>query len=69
MIFKDLESQKQIYRAVFESDSGKIVLDDLKNTLCVNSDFLTKSGDANLDNHHREGMRLAFLYIQSLLTK
>ena len=68
-MFNDLDEQKKIYRNVFESDSGKIVLEDLKNTLCINSDLLSQSGDTRLDNHHREGMRLAFRYIESLLTK
>lgn len=63
-----LDQQKEIYKSLFETQNGKFVLNDLKSVFCVNSDLLSNSGNLELDNHHREGMRLAFRYIESLLT-
>jgi len=63
-----LEQQKKIYQHIFlEHENGKLILNDLRSTLCVNSDALANTGDPILDNHLREGLRLAYRYIESLL--
>lgn len=59
---KDLEKQKLIYQLVFKTADGKYVLEDLKSTLCVNSDLITDN-DA-----YKEGLRMAFRYIESHLS-
>jgi hypothetical protein len=59
---KDLEKQKLIYQLVFNTADGKYVLEDLKSTLCVNSDLITDN-DA-----YKEGLRMAFRYIESHLS-
>lgn len=59
---KDLETHKLIYKQVLESENGKYILNDLKSILCVNSDILTDN-DA-----YKEGLRLAFRYIESNLS-
>jgi len=58
---KDLETHKAIYKNIFESENGKYILEDLKNLFCVNSDVLTDN-DA-----YKEGLRIAFRYIESNL--
>ncbi len=59
---KNLEKQKLIYQLVFNTADGKYVLEDLKSTLCVNSDLITDN-DA-----YKEGLRMAFRYIESHLS-
>jgi hypothetical protein len=58
---KDL---RDAYIQTFSSHEGKKVLDDLQNSLCVNSDFLTTSYPHDHAAHIQLGMRLAFRYIQ-----
>lgn len=59
---KDLETHKAIYKHIFESENGKYILEDLKSLFCVNSDILTDN-DA-----YKEGLRIAFRYIESHLS-
>jgi hypothetical protein len=58
---KDL---REAYIQTFSSYEGKKVLDDLRNSLCVNSDFLTLNYSQEQAAHIQLGMRLAYRYIQ-----
>ncbi len=59
---KDLEKQKLIYQSIFSTENGKYILEDLKSTLCVNSDLITDN------DSYKEGLRLAYRYIESHLS-
>jgi hypothetical protein len=59
---KDLETQKLIYQSIFSTENGKYILEDLKSTLCVNSDLITDN------DSYKEGLRLAYRYIESHLS-
>jgi hypothetical protein len=60
---KDLEIHKSKYQAVFLAEgNGKYILDDLKTIFCVHSDILTDN-DA-----YKEGLRMAYRYIESNLS-
>jgi hypothetical protein len=61
-IHKDLEKHKLIYQLVFNTQDGKYILEDLKSTLCVNSDLITDN------DSYKEGLRLAYRYIENHLS-
>lgn len=61
-IHEDLEKHKLIYQLVFNTADGKYVLEDLKSTLCVNSDLITDN------DSYKEGLRLAYRYIENHLS-
>lgn len=70
MLQDDEKDLRDAYIQTFSSYEGKKVLDDLQNSLCVNSDFITDT-DFYTKNYPIEkradiqvGMRLAFRYIQ-----
>lgn len=57
----NLEKHKIIYQSLFNTEDGKYILEDLKSTFCINSDIITDN-DA-----YKEGLRIAFRYIESHL--
>lgn len=59
----DLDLHKRRYEAFLLTEDGKYILEDLKNAFCVHPDFLVNTGDKQLDNHLKEGLRIAFNYI------
>ena len=60
---QDIKKHNAIYQSIFETEGGKYILEDLKTLLCVNSDILTDN-DA-----YKEGLRMAYRYIESNLSK
>jgi hypothetical protein len=67
-MFKSKEDQERAYRNVFESENGKMILEDFRNIFCVNP-ILVNTGDIRMDAYVKEGLRLAYQYIESNLTQ
>ncbi|MFA5499482.1 MAG: hypothetical protein WC404_00205 [Candidatus Omnitrophota bacterium] len=63
-----LEQRKQLYRDVFETEQGKLALEDLKNRSYVKVSIEQEGGDNNLFSlGAREGRRQVILHIETMI--
>lgn len=68
-MFTSNKEQRRIYKNIFkENEGGKMILDDLKNIFCINP-VLVNTGDVRMDAYVKEGLRLAYQYIESNLVQ
>jgi len=62
-----IENLERSYSRLFETEDGKVVLQDLRNQCCVDSTTVPKMDHPNVNEvtHHNEGKRRVFLHIIS----